>query len=663
MKGTPAIAVATVSNGTPPSLSVALARRLAGERQLLVDGAGLVVPEALLALLECGDRALRVAGQAQRLRVLEQRVRARVDISRALAQLDRLLRERERLLGLAGVVELVGLELELRRIVARGAVALLRLLVRLLGLRLGGGGCGRLGGRLGRRLRRRSGLVGRRRLLRGGGCAGLVARRRIVAAAGHQRGGAGGDQQQRGERDQRAGAPAAARAAGRGSGSRRAPGRRRAADHARRVRVGGGRGAARRRRGERVVERAHHRAGALPAIFRLLRHPAREHAVGGLGDVDVELGGARRLVLDVGARLGGEVLGRERLAAGQQLERDDGERVAVRRGRRRLAHRLLGRDVGRGAEHLPRLRDLVLEPEPGNAEIRQREAALLVEQHVGRLDVPMYDAGLVRGVERRAGLGQPAQRDAVGDSAPRCALVTASLVAGAQAVGDGPASDQLHHDERVAVELGDVVDRDHVRVRGEAGGGARLAREAAPGALVLAQVRGEHLYRHRAVEQLVVRLPDARHAAVGYVPHDPIATRQLDASGRLCHLWTVPNAFPRYASRPLWPVSVIRAASAPPSARAARTPWSPRSGVLTRTCRRSASRTRALPSASTSAPAASRRARSPRLSRAARWPIRASSASAASSSVRWPSWRHAARRSTTSTCSPSPTATRATTWR
>src|SRR5215218_2989387 len=658
MKGTPASADATVSNGTPASLSVLLAGGRARALQLFLDRAGLVVGEAPLALLQGGDRPLRIAGHAQGARVLVERVRAR-HVGRALAQLDGVLRERQRLVGPARVVEVEGLQLQLGDAVAGASglalAALLRLLLRLgrrvLGRRLSG-----LRGR--RRGRRRRRLLRRARALRGGRRLRLLARTRlglrIAPAAAQQRDRARDEQQQRAERDQRAGGPAPPRRSGWGRALARQP---------RRGGAGGRRAPTRRRRRERVVERAHHRAGALPAVRRILRHAAREHAVDGGRDVDVALGRRRRLVVDVRARLRREVLARERPAARQQLERHDGERVAVRRGRRRLAHRLLGRDVGRGAEHLTGLRDLVLEPEPGNAEIRQREAALLVEQHVGRLDVPMYDAGLVRGVERRAGLGQPAQRDAVGDSAPRCALVTASLVAGAQAVGDGPASDQLHHDERVAVELGDVVDRDHVRVRGEAGGGARLAREAAPGALVLAQVRGEHLYRHRAVEQLVVRLPDARHAAVGYVPHDPIATRQLDASGRLCHLWTVPNAFPRYASRPLWPVSVIRAASAPPSARAARTPWSPRSGVLTRTCRRSASRTRALPSASTSAPAASRRARSPRLSRAARWPIRASSASAASSSVRWPSWRHAARRSTTSTCSPSPTATRATTWR
>src|SRR4051795_12119851 len=68
----------------------------------------------------------------------------------------------------------------------------------------------------------------------------------------------------------------------------------------------------------------------------------------------------------------------------------------------------------------------------------------------------------------------------------------------------------------------------------------------------------------------------------------------------------------RYISRPQWLASVTPAESARPSARAARTPWSPPSGASTRTCRRCGSSRTARPSASTSAPAASRPARSPR---------------------------------------------------
>ena len=95
--------------------------------------------------------------------------------------------------------------------------------------------------------------------------------------------------------------------------------------------------------------------------------------------------------------------------------------------------------------------------------------------------------------------------------------------AGGDPVGDRPAAQQLHDDERAALVLADVVDGDHVRVAREPAGGPRLAREAAPRALVLAEMGGEDLDRDGAVEQLVVRLPDARHAAVGDVADELVA--------------------------------------------------------------------------------------------------------------------------------------------
>ena len=68
-----------------------------------------------------------------------------------------------------------------------------------------------------------------------------------------------------------------------------------------------------------------------------------------------------------------------------------------------------------------------------------------------------------------AGLAQPAQRRGrAGSARPRL-----------QHVGDGAAAHELHDHEGAPVVLADVVDRHHVRVRGEPGGGARLALEAA----------------------------------------------------------------------------------------------------------------------------------------------------------------------------------------
>ena len=100
---------------------------------------------------------------------------------------------------------------------------------------------------------------------------------------------------------------------------------------------------------------------------------------------------------------------------------------------------------------------------------------------------------------------------------------------------DAAAGQQLHHDVGLALVLPDVVDRGHVGVGGEAGGGPRLALEALARAVVLAEVRGQHLDGHGAVQDLVVGLPDARHPAVGDVPDHPVAVGQRDAGGRTGH--------------------------------------------------------------------------------------------------------------------------------
>jgi hypothetical protein len=266
---------------------------------------------------------------------------------------------------------------------------------------------------------------------------------------------------------------------------------------------------------ERALELVDHRGRARPAVGGVLGQAAVEHAVDRARQVRVALGGQRRGILDVGARLGREVLALEGTGAGQQLEGHDGERVAVRGRGRGLPDRLLGRDVGGGAEHLPGLRELVLERHAGDPEVRDREAVAIVEQQVAGLDVAVDHAGGVRGVERAGRLAQPLQRRGVPDGGP-----------GLDAVADRAPAHQLHDHEHAAVVLADVIDRHDVLVRGEARRGPRLALEALARPLVLGQVRGQQLDRHRAAEQLVVGLPDRGHAAVGEVAHDAIAVGQ-----------------------------------------------------------------------------------------------------------------------------------------
>ena len=79
--------------------------------------------------------------------------------------------------------------------------------------------------------------------------------------------------------------------------------------------------------------------------------------------------------------------------------------------------------------------------------------------------------------------------------------------------------------------LGDVVDRHDVRMRGQAGGGARLALEALAGPIVVGEVLREHLDGHGAAEQFVLGFPDAGHPAIGDMADDLVAIGQRN-SGR-----------------------------------------------------------------------------------------------------------------------------------
>ena len=117
------------------------------------------------------------------------------------------------------------------------------------------------------------------------------------------------------------------------------------------------------------------------------------------------------------------------------------------------------------------------------------------------LDVAVDDAGGVGGVERIGDLAEQLDRLLAAAAAPR---------------GDPPlqvaALDQAHRDDQLAVLLAGVEDRHHVGVV-EAGGEAGLAQEALAEALVVGEVAGDHLQRHRPVERQVRRPVDDPHPA------------------------------------------------------------------------------------------------------------------------------------------------------
>ncbi len=154
-----------------------------------------------------------------------------------------------------------------------------------------------------------------------------------------------------------------------------------------------------------------------------------------------------------------EVLGAERSLSDQQLVCDDRQRVAVAGRARGLAERLLRRQVRGRAEQLSGDRDRVLGRDPGDPKVRDVQASLAVKQEIPRLDVPMDNPLLMRIVERRGGLPQPAEGQ------------LGLEFADAQGVRDRAAGKVLHHDERPPAgcvarrhRLADVEDRDHVGV-------------------------------------------------------------------------------------------------------------------------------------------------------------------------------------------------------
>ena len=103
----------------------------------------------------------------------------------------------------------------------------------------------------------------------------------------------------------------------------------------------------------------------------------------------------------------------------------------------------------------------------------------------------------------------------------------------AQQIGGGGPVDVLH-DDVVAVALrilAGVEHLDDVRVL-EPGGRERLAPEARDEVLVLGEVLGEQLDRHRALEHRVGGQEDRRHAARAEPAVDPVAAGDL---GRRAH--------------------------------------------------------------------------------------------------------------------------------
>ena len=234
-------------------------------------------------------------------------------------------------------------------------------------------------------------------------------------------------------------------------------------------------------------------------------------AVGRARHEPVELGGDRR---HGGRRTGNPIrevlvrdrhrrLAREGELPGQELVRDDTERVEVAARVGGLAADLLGREVLHGAGHSARLRRAPVGVGASEPEVGHLHHALGRHEDVLGLDVAVHDALRVRVAEREQGLPH--------DLAGLRGLEGAVEV---QQVADAPAPHVLHDHVIDAVDRAPVVYRDDVGV-GEPGGRPRLTAEPVDERLVARERAVQHLDRDLAGEHGVAREEDLAHAARG----------------------------------------------------------------------------------------------------------------------------------------------------
>ena len=136
-----------------------------------------------------------------------------------------------------------------------------------------------------------------------------------------------------------------------------------------------------------------------------------------------------------------------------------------------------------------------------DAEVGQVRVAVLVEQHVAGLDVPVHEPAAVGGVERVGDLGE--QGEGALRAEPALALEQRAQVA---------ALHVAHGDIELPVVLAGLVDGDDARVL-QGGGEPGLLQEAAPEPLVLGELRRDQLQRDGALEAEVGRPVHHAHPA------------------------------------------------------------------------------------------------------------------------------------------------------
>ena len=252
---------------------------------------------------------------------------------------------------------------------------------------------------------------------------------------------------------------------------------------------------------------------------RILGRRARDDLVEGAVELRARQARRRRRVGDVRPQLRHVVVLRIGDAARQHLVQHAAQRVDVGAAVDRPGLDLLGGDVVGRADPRARAREAAGGAEPlGQPEVGQVDVlvvALAADQDVGRLDVAVHQAALVRGVERRGDRGRHALH---------AVQVELALV---DDVAQVRAGHEAHRQVEHAVVFAAAVDRDDVRVL-QRGRQPRLGLEAGHRVGVLGVLRRDDLQRHGAVELGVGRLVDDPHPAAVEHPLDRVA-RELRA--------------------------------------------------------------------------------------------------------------------------------------